>query len=148
MPNPSPTAWCIVLACVLCLPHSPAWGSGAIHKCAGPDGQSSYQSTPCAPTQRTEWVRDYPVAPSPPAARATPAPAPRTAKGEGRPRAATRSTGRRQRAVQGAVISLHKDPAACARAKKSREQAYARLGLKRDFATSRKLDDRVNEACR
>jgi hypothetical protein len=46
------------------------------------------------------------------------------------------------------VISIHRDAVACERARKARDQAYARLGLKRDFATSRKLDDRVNEACR
>ena len=34
------------------------------------------------------------------------------------------------------------------RAKQARDQAHARLGLKRDFATSRRLDDRVNAACR
>ncbi|HEV7270654.1 hypothetical protein [Pseudoxanthomonas sp.] len=43
---------------------------------------------------------------------------------------------------------MHRDAAACARAKQARDQTHARLGLKRDFATSRRLDDRVNTACR
>ena len=127
-----------------------AAGSGnAVHKCRGADGRSYYQATACAPEQRTEWVRDYPAGPA--ATTATPAsrPATREAETARRPvRSARTGPPRRQGAPRGAVISLHRDPSACERAKRARDQAYARLGLKRDFATSRKLDDRVNDACR
>ena len=133
----------LLLSCV-------AAGSGnPIHKCRGADGQTSYQATACAPEQRTEWVRAYPAGLA--AATASPAPRPATngAETARRPVRSARTRPRRaQGAPTGAVISLHRDPSACERAKKARDQAYARLGLKRDFATSRKLDDRVNDACR
>lgn len=139
-----------VLLLASLLPSCVAAGSGnPIHKCRGADGQSSYQATACAPEQRTEWVRAYPAAPA--ATKASPAPRPATngAETARRPVRSARTGPRRgQGAPTGAVISLHRDPSACERAKKARDQAYARLGLKRDFATSRKLDDRVNDACR
>lgn len=149
MPTLLPTLWRIVLACVSCVSPALASGGDAIHKCVGPDGQSRYQATPCAPTHRTAWVRDYPAPPPPPVVGVPSAPAPRVANGRHRPRPAPRSGQRHPaRAAQSAVISLYRDPVACGRAKQARDQAYARLGLKRDFATSRKLDDRVNNACR
>lgn len=144
MSRSSSCAWRIVLACILVAGGSSTWGSDPIHKCRGADGQPHYQATPCPSTQRTEWVRDYPPDPPAPAAPATPTV---PATDSARPRA--RTGARRQKAsTRGAVISMHRDAAACERAKKARDQAYARLGLKRDFAASRKLDDRVNAACR
>ncbi|MDR7070333.1 hypothetical protein J2X02_003198 [Pseudoxanthomonas japonensis] len=149
MSRSSTSGWRILLACALVSVGTSTWGSDPVHKCRGRDGQSHYQATPCAATQRTEWVRDFPVDP----------PAPSTAQRMTAVSAATSRTGRvrthgrktarrRQTPPQGAVISMYRDAAGCERAKKARELAYARLGLKRDFATSRKLDDRVNEACR
>jgi hypothetical protein len=140
-------AMLVVVFVVSCVP---AWAGGAIHKCRGADGQSYYQATPCPATQRTEWVRDYPADPAASVASARPAPTTHTAEGGSRPRRESRARNPRRRgsSPQGAVISMHRDAVACERAKKARDQAYARLGLKRNFATSRKLDDRVNEACR
>ena len=148
MPRSSSCAVRLVLACVLVAVGSSTWGSDPIHKCRGADGQSHYQSTPCAPAQRTEWVRDYPDDPPMPAVAAS-STAPVRAQARAHPPSRAPAGSRRPKAsAQGAVISMHRDPAACERAKQARDQAYARLGLKRDFATSRKLDDRVNDACR
>ena len=149
MSQTSSTACRLALAVVIVVLCAPASGGNAIHKCRSPDGQSHYQSTPCAASQRTEWVRDYPVGASSPVPSTPLSPAPHPMGDDRRTRSPARgSATRRQGTAQGAVISLHRDAAACERAKKTRDQTYARLGLKRDFATSRKLDDRVNEACR
>lgn len=147
MHRSSSCAFRIMLACVLVAAGSSTWGSDPVHKCRGKDGQSHYQSAPCAPTQRTEWVRDYPQDPPMSASRvASTTPMP-TQTGSQAKRAP--SGQRRARApAQGAVISMHRDAVACDRAKQARDHAYARLGLKRDFATSRKLDDLVATACR
>lgn len=116
-----------------------------VYKCSDDQGRSHYQDVPCPAALRPEWVRETGPAPSPtPQARATPSPkvdpaqrrltAPRRARAPG--------------SVRGVVISQYRDAVACERARKAREQAYARLGLRRDFATSRRLDDRVHAACR
>ncbi len=55
---------------------------------------------------------------------------------------------RRARAPPGAVISRHHRPQACATARRQRETAYTRAGMKRSFALSRRMDDRVYRACR
>ncbi|MGR4874178.1 hypothetical protein [Pseudoxanthomonas sp. LARHCG66] len=139
----------ILLAAILVAAGSATWGSDPIHKCRGADGQAHYQAMPCTSTQRTEWVRAYPADPPIPATSASSSSAPRaTARADSpRPRSRTGAR-RRQTSSQGAVISMHRDAAACERAKKARDQAHVRLGLRRDFDTSRRLDDRVNAACR
>lgn len=133
----------IALAGLLIVAGSSTWGGDPIHKCRATDGRAIYQATPCAANDRTEWVRDYP--PDPPStvvvARSSEAPMADASPTRTRPT-------RRRGPAQAAVISLHRDPDACERAKQARERAYTRLGLKRDFATSRRFDDRVNDACR
>lgn len=136
----------ILLACVLVTVGSATWGSEPVHKCRGADGQSHYQSLPCASTQRTEWVRAYP--PAPLAAAPSTEPSDRARNAQSARSRSRGGAGRPRTTPTGAVISMHRDAAACARAKQARDQAHARLGLKRDFATSRRLDDRVNAACR
>ena len=133
----------IALACLLIVAGSSTWGGDPIHKCRAPDGRTIFQATPCATSHRTEWVRDYPTDPPAPVTIDRPTAAPR-------PDAVTARTPapRRKRATHGALISMHRDPKACERAKEARDRTYARLGLKRDFATSRRFDDRVNDACR
>ena len=133
----------VVLACVLVCIGTSTWADDPIHKCRDTNGATTYQATPCAATQRTEWVRDYPNDPPPPVTSATPSAANRTDVVAPRKKHA-----RIRPASLGAVISIHRDPEACERAKTARDRAYARLGLKRDFTTSRRFDDRVNEACR
>jgi len=55
---------------------------------------------------------------------------------------------RRGRAPPGAVIPLHHRPQACATARRQRETAYTKAGINRSFALSRRMDDRVYDACR
>ena len=133
----------VVLACVLVCIGTSTWADDPIHKCRDTNGATTYQATPCAANQRTEWVRDYPKDPPLPVTGATPSTANRTGVA-----APHKKHARIRPASLGAVISIHRDPEACERAKVARDRAYARLGLKRDFATSRRFDDRVNEACR
>ena len=136
----------LLLACVLIALGSSTWGSDPVYKCRDHAGQAHYQASPCPATQHTEWRREYPDKPSaqtdtrPIAARVAEQPHPTVSRrADRRPR--------RGAAAQGAVISLYRDPAACERARQARERAHARLGLRRDFATSRRLDDRVHDAC-
>ena len=137
----------LLLACVLIALGSSTWGSGLVYKCRDHAGQARYQASPCPTTQHTEWRREYPDKPSaltdtrPIAASVAEQPHPTVSRrADHRPR--------RGAAAQGAVISLYRDPAACERARQARDRAHARLGLRRDFATSRRLDDRVHDACR
>ena len=137
----------LLLACVLIALGSSTWGSGLVYKCRDHAGQAHYQASPCPATQHTEWRREYPDKPSaltdtrPIAASVAEQPHPTVSRSaDHRPR--------RGAAAQGAVISLYRDPAACERARQARDRAHARLGLRRDFATSRRLDDRVHDACR
>lgn len=133
----------VALACALVCIGTSTWADDPIHKCRDRNGDTIYQATPCAATQRTEWVRDYPN--DPPPIVTTPAP---TTANRTEVTAPRKKHARTLSSAQGAVISIHRDPEACERAKVARDRAYARLGLKRDFATSRRFDDRVNEACR
>jgi hypothetical protein len=123
----------------------------SLYKCADPQGRSSYQSTPCSDHGQQVWAREMPVA-------STPSPAPPTASGAAttKPKApvpasrSARSGGRKTSRPRndGAVISLHGDPVACEKAKERRRKTYEKLGLKRNFETSRKMDDLVYDACR
>ncbi|WP_411851193.1 hypothetical protein ACLB90_00870 [Stenotrophomonas sp. LGBM10] len=64
------------------------------------------------------------------------------------PAAARRGRATPAPALRGHLISVHRDPQACAAARQRREVAYRAVGLKRDFALSRRMDDQVFEACR
>lgn len=145
----------MMLVAGVCAAHlaSAAVGAQSLYTCADSQGQNSYQSMPCNEHQQQLWARDIPtVSPSPPAPRrsteasATKPKAPlRTAAA----RSARSGGGKSSRSrSSGAAISMHGDPAACAKAKERRSKAYERLGLKRNFETSRKMDDLVHEACR
>lgn len=123
----------------------------SLYKCTDPQGHNSYQSESCSGHQQQAWTRDMPVAsPSsrslPVAAEAisakrkTPASLNRTVRSGGR-KSSRPGNG-------GAVISLHSDPAACEKAKERRRKTYEKAGLKRNFETSRKMDDLVHQACR
>lgn len=145
----NPVPWLTRLALLVLATFGPATAAAteqAIHKCRDAQGVARYQDAPCPAAQRTEWVREADSAP-PPAASPSPASPPPRPRATA-PRATTARRTRHGNGVRGAVISLHRDAAACERAKKAREQAYARLGLRRDFATSRRMDDRVHTACR
>lgn len=135
------------LACLLIALGSSTWSSDPVYKCRDPAGQAHYQASPCPATQHTEWRREYP-----PATQAQTDAHPIASRTAANPNATgnrrTESRPRRSPSAQGAVISLYRDPAACERAQQARDKVHARLGLRRDFATSRRLDDRVHDACR
>lgn len=143
MPQSFSCGWRIVLACFLVSVGTSTWADDPVHKCRDKDGAAMYQATPCAATQRTEWVRDYPPDPPSPVASTAEDTIPST--GAAMPRS---KPSPRKPSAHGAMISIHRDPNACEAAKEARDRAYARLGLKRDFATSRRFDDRVADACR
>ena len=137
----------LLLACVLIALGSSTWGSDPVYKCRDHAGQAHYQASPCPATQHTEWRREYPDKPS---ALTDTRPIAASVAEQPHPTVSRRADSRppRTASAQGAVISLYRDPAACERARQARDRAHARLGLRRDFATSRRLDDRVHDACR
>lgn len=122
----------------------------SLYKCTDPQGRNSYQSVPCDGHQQQAWERNMPVASSPPPA--LPNAAERVgAKKKAQATATPAVRGSRRSSPvrgDGAAISLHNDPAACERAKEKRRRTYENLGLKRNFETSRKMDDLVYQACR
>ncbi|WP_368563523.1 DUF4124 domain-containing protein [Pseudoxanthomonas sp. UTMC 1351] len=124
----------------------------SLYKCTDSQGRNSYQSVACSDHQQHVWTRDMPVASSP-----SPAPhrvaGPVSTKSKVQPpaaRTARSGSGKssRSRNRGGTTISLHNDPVACEKAKERRRKTYEKLGLKRDFETSRKMDDLVYQACR
>lgn len=50
--------------------------------------------------------------------------------------------------VRGAVVSQYKEPDRCQAAKDYRDAMYRTVGVKRSFALSRELDDKVYAACK
>ena len=122
----------------------PAGMAQTVYKCHDAYGRSRYQATPCATGSTQVWRREMEAAPvmtAPLVAHAHPVSTPATLRSSGKP-------GVRRQAPQGAVISLHRDAAACARTKAQRDRALARRGLKRTFLELRRWDERVHEACR
>ena len=65
-----------------------------------------------------------------------------------RPRRGSAPPRRRTRAPRDALIALHHQPRACAKAKRQREAAYRKAGMARSLALSRRMDDAVFDACR
>lgn len=68
-----------------------------------------------------------------------------------RPRIPRREGGapkHRARAPPGAIISLYQQPRACVTARRQRDTAYLKAGMKRSFALSRRMDERVFDGCR
>lgn len=55
---------------------------------------------------------------------------------------------RRARASPHVMIPLQQQSLACTAARRQRETAYAKAGMQRGFALSRRMDDRVFHACR
>lgn len=126
-------------------PRAPApTASGLLYKCVGADGVPSYQSQPCGPEARREWVREATPEPAPTPAqlaawqRRTPSPgrtggaSARGATGDGASVSSSRHAGKR---------------AAC-EAARAADAAYRRQPLK--YVTHdglRRHGDAVREAC-
>ncbi|WP_422506895.1 hypothetical protein [Stenotrophomonas sp. GZD-301] len=138
-----------VLVVVAC---APAQGQ-AVYKCVS-GGQVRYQSAACS-DGRTEqsWsaVQRRPVRYYAAYVEALRRELKRDAAAGGDPQEGTSPHQRRDKAppaIRGHLISVHRDPQACAAARQRRDAAYRAVGLKRDFALSRRMDDQVFEACR
>jgi len=110
--------------------------AGDLHRCVGPAGVT-YQQVPCGPGQVLS--KTIPVVADGPADQ------PRAAK-------AQRKSGSERRVSSGARASktdaLDRRRATCATARRTRDEKLERLGLRRTFEDLRKLDDRVQAACR
>lgn len=109
-----------------------------VHKCRTVAGNVLYQSTPCAPGERTLAAWDAP--PDPPVPRAS---KPRSM--ESRSGAERRSRARvSYRARERAVASVD----ACAAAKARRDEIERRVGLARTYELLSALNREVFDACR
>ncbi|KRG67745.1 hypothetical protein ABB27_09005 [Stenotrophomonas terrae] len=111
----------------------------AVYKCRE-GGGVSYQSAPCAGRELKRWA-------------ATPESV--DAAAELRLQAVREQLSKRQAGSPAtAARSVRRQPAApraqdpCERARKGRDKAYAKAGLKRDFAMSSVWDNKVQQACR
>ena len=108
-----------------------------VYKCLEGEGHV-YQSTPCSGAELRHWaVRPEAIdgAPGEPKVSLRPQP-PQNDRSQRR-----RGSSAGQRSRAGAKID------ACAQARLGRERAYAKAGLKRDFAMSSFWDNKVHEAC-
>lgn len=120
-----------------------------IHRCLGADGQVALQTMACAAGQRLLSSRDYPPpADDPEAARRL-----RRIEAEmGRRHARAAAVQLRQGArCRNARKVSRVAPASaaerCQDARRRRERAFARVGLNRTFALSRRMDAEVAAAC-
>ncbi|MCF7751389.1 hypothetical protein KQ945_11560 [Bacillus subtilis subsp. subtilis] len=130
-----------------------------IHKCRV-DGVATFQRAPCADGQAEQaWEVD--VVPPTRAhaarieairrelqARKRALELQRRPPAHAQPRRGRKAAWRGTRAPLGAVIALHHQPRACAKAKRQREVAFRKAGLKRSIALSWRMDDTVFDACR
>ena len=107
-----------------------------LHRCVGPAGVT-YQQVPCGPGQVLS--KTIPVVADAPAEK------PKAANSQ------RRSSSKRPASpvVRGsATDAIDRRRARCATAKRVRDENLERLGLRRTFEDLRKLDDRVQAACR
>ena len=98
-------------------------------------GAITYQSAPC----QGETLRSWNAVPE----QATAPAAQRTSRS---PQA--RPAARRARQHRGTHATRIPAASACERARRGRDQAYAKAGLKRDFKLSSDWDNRIHDACR
>jgi hypothetical protein len=146
----------MMLVAGVCAAHlaSAAAGAQSLYKCTDSQGRNSYQSAPCSGEQQQVWAQPLPDVRSPPASSRRAGGAPRAERAavkrkSTRSPAATNATRKPAPARGGAAaISMHRDPGACESARERRQKTYQKQGLNRSFATSRKMDDMVHQACR
>lgn len=113
---------------------------GDIHRCVAA-GAVRYQDRPCAVDEAGGQWRPHDDGAAARQAGETPNAARRAA--------VTRKRGARvQSRGQAALITLQRDPDACRRMQRLREQALRRALRRPDYLMQRGWDDRVREACR
>lgn len=134
----------------LALPFSGSTSANRLlHKCIAPNGTSSFQDTPCAPTSRTVWSRKV-VPESLHAATGSQSPSEKRPRKTDVPARSQRSEGdNTARLARNSRAPSDQDrrQARCTAAKAQRETALARIGLKRTFDLLRALDRDVEIAC-
>jgi len=114
-----------------------------VYKCVD-GGNTVYQSDPCASGRAEKRWDAVPEAPNPD----------RQARLAAMQREleVRRRSGTRVRSPQGAVsgvaISQYRDPHACEAAKAQRAAAFEAAGSRRTFELTRRMDDRVFDACK
>lgn len=118
-----------------------------IHRCLGADGQVALQTMACAAGQRLLSSRDYPPpADDPEAARRLRRIEAEMDRRHARAAVQSRRVARRnvRRDSRAAPVSTAER---CRDAHRRRERAFARVGLNRTFALSRRMDAEVAAAC-
>lgn len=114
-----------------------------VYKCVD-GGNTVYQSDPCASGQAVKSWDAVPETPDPHGQARLDA-----MQRELDARRRSRTRGRSaQGAVLGAAISQYRDPHACETAKAQRAAAFEAAGLRRTFELTRRMDDRVFDACK
>lgn len=111
--------------------------TGMVYRCEGKGGEVSFQSQPCGPAARTTKAIHAPPDRVRPRRVASAAIAP----------SANASVAQYARVSQSDPVRNNSD-AACAQAKRSREETLERVGLSRTYELLQRLDAMVNEACR
>lgn len=108
-----------------------------VYKCQEGD-HHVYQSTPCADVELKRWTARDGIRQEQGVERVK---ASRSQSQSNERSRGTRISATRLRNNEGGRID------ACAQARKGRERAYAKAGLKRDFAMSSLWDNKVHQAC-
>lgn len=118
-------------------------GAQQVYKCVD-GGNTVYQSDPCASGEAVKRWDAVPEAPDP-HAQARLDSMQRELEARRRSNARVRPP---SGAVSGAAISQYRDPHACVTAKAQRTAAFEAAGSGRTFELTRRMDDRVFDACK
>lgn len=120
----------------LWLAFAAALPAAKLHKCVDARGTASYQNLPCAPGQRSEWVREVSAAAGvAPPSRARAAPA----------RSASRAAPSRRRATP---QRARERESGCEQARRHARDTRDRLWNRLTFQERSELDAEVARACR
>lgn len=104
-----------------------------LHKCVDAAGTPSYQTLPCSPGQRGEWVRDVPVV----------APAPLW-----KPQVASPEPARRAARPQARPAPSREGETRCRQARHRAQEMRDRLWNRLSFRQRSELDAEVARACK
>lgn len=112
--------------------------TGMVYRCVSKGGEISFQSEPCGPDARmTKAIHAPPERELPR----------RMTQGSNATASANASNAQYARVSQSNVSQDTRD-AACAQARRSREETLERVGLARTYELLQRLDAMVNEACK
>lgn len=130
-----------IFVCSLVLFAIPA-AAQQVYKCVDGKGNTSYQSSPCASTQKT--VKAWDATPDP----ITPYRPPTASRTQARQSRST-ATGQRRGSIGSSIpVENAGNDKACLAAKSKRDTTLRRVGLKRTYALLQRLDEAVRNACK